>query len=134
MRTRKDPEKVKQGRRNRQYGHSAERELARDLRAKTGWPAERIVSESKYGNLGDVIFKPGSQQIVFQVKSGKRPSVTAAIEESDEATAGNAGKTPMGLLNFAHGPGQDRQRIVVMHLEYFVALVLRAEGKGPLTE
>lgn len=118
--------KSKQGRRNRRYGHDAERELARELKELGLW-AERITSESKHGNLGDVVFRGGEPQAQFkvQIKSGKRPSPWKAIEQAVETCAATP-YVPIGLVNKSNGPGLPRDRLIIMHVEDFFNLLRRA--------
>lgn len=115
-------DKQKQGKRNRRYGHDAEREWARELK-EAGSRAERITSESKHGNLGDVIhwFLP-EFGLKYQLKSGKSPSIWRAMSEALDATAMTP-YYPAALLNKSNGPGVPRDRYVVTRAEDWIRLV-----------
>ena len=113
--------KKKQGKRNRRFGHDAERELARELREKTGHRAARITMESQLGNLGDVFLDAGEDTFKWQVRSGLKPSIWRAVADIDAACAGTP-HTPLVLLNKSNGPGMPRDRLVVIRLEYFLPL------------
>lgn len=117
--------KQKQGKRNRRFGHDAEREWARDLTKATGHKAERITSEPRHGNLGDVIFFPDSDSWKFQVRSGLQPGIWKAVRDIDAAVIGSY-HIPAVLLNKSNGPGMSRDRLVVMRAEYFLDLLKRA--------
>jgi len=115
-------DKSQQGKRNRRYGHDAEREWARELNDCGCW-AERVTSESKHGNLGDVVHNLTSDfKVKYQLKSGKSPSIWKAMEEAIQSTALSE-YYPAALLNRTNGPGKPRDRYVVARAEDWLSLV-----------
>lgn len=82
-------------RRSVQKGKQWERECARLLEDATGLPFQRVLTESRDGNVGDVD-APGSP-LVVQCKVGSRPNPYTALREAVEA-AQHTERIPVALI------------------------------------
>jgi hypothetical protein len=107
----------------RRRGLDWERELVNILHGH-GFDAERILTESKHGNIGDVlIYEP---DILIQCKAGKQPNLARALDEAEEAvTKRNQNWTPIGACRKSLGPYKATRRVSIS-LEDFIALLERA--------
>lgn len=103
---------------SRRRGHDWERRVARDLSELYGVQAERILHETRDGNVGDV----GSNlPLSIQAKCQKRPSVWRALREAEEAAG--PGEHPVAAVCRRHGQGKPSERVAVLPWEDFVELL-----------
>jgi len=113
------------GSRSRRKGHDWERECGRILSDATGLDFSRVLTETRDGNSGDVTAE--GSPFVVQAKAGKRPSVWRALREAKAATTD--GKTPVAMVKRTHGRGKPAERVAVLDVEDFAAL-LHDAGEG----
>jgi len=66
----------------RRKGHDWERELVRTLQER-GFNAERVITETKHGNIGDVVV--WDVGLLVQCKAGKQPNLARALDEAEQA-------------------------------------------------
>ena len=80
------------GKLSRTSGHSFERQIAREMTEVTGAKWERVLTETRDGNSGDVICTDPRVQwakddnIVIQCKNMKKPNPLKALEEAQEVS------------------------------------------------
>lgn len=119
-------DKRAQGKRNRRFGHSWERELVRLCKGR-GFDAVRVTSEPKHGNLGDVLVRHPLYPILFQCKAGKQPNPRTAMQQAEEAALGRAGNWyPVGATY--ESDGRTAIRRVHMDVDTFLDLYAAATG------
>lgn len=90
------------GKRSRNKGAAWERDVAFRFR-ESGIDAERCLTETRDGNVGDLTF-PNGEPVVVQAKCGARPPIYDAIREAVEAADGT-GKYPVAIIK-RNGAGQ----------------------------
>lgn len=105
------------GKRSRNKGAAFEREVAKMFR-EIGIPAERCLTETRDGNVGDLI---GSAPFTVQCKVGARPPVWQALKEAIEAAPDH--RTPVAILRRNGCGGRPAEDVAVLPLERFFAMV-----------
>lgn len=113
------------GKLSRSKGVAWERHVAKLLTQQFGTPYERVLTETRDGNSGDVL---GIQYLV-QCKVGAAPNPLGALSEAVEA-AERLDRTPVAIIR-KHVKSGNRKPIdaVVMRLDDWLALVL-SERRG----
>lgn len=112
---------MSEGRKRRRRGHDWERELV-NLLNDHGFDAVRVTTESKHGNIGDVLVR--DMNVLVQCKAGKQPNLKRALDEAEEASGGRAeGWTPIGATKQTTGSGSPAVRRVSMDMSFFVELL-----------
>ena len=113
---------MSEGRKRRRKGHDWERELVNILKDH-GFDAVRVTTESKHGNIGDVLIR--DMNVLVQCKAGKQPNLKRALDEAEVASGGRAGGwTPVGCTKQTTGAGVPAVRRVSMDLSFFVELLI----------
>jgi hypothetical protein len=107
----------------RRRGLDWERELVNMLRAY-GFDAERVITEPKYGNIGDVLIHEPC--ILVQCKAGKQPNLARALDEAEEAAIARGDDwIPLGACKKSLTSNTSSRRIS-MDLGDFLDLLERA--------
>lgn len=108
------------GKLSRSKGVAWERHVAKFLTEQFGTPYERVLSETRDGNSGDVV---GIRYLV-QCKVGAAPNPLGALQEAVEA-AGPIERIPVAIIR-KHVKSGNRKPIdaVVMRLDDWLALAL----------
>lgn len=109
---------------SRRKGVAWERQVARQLSATTGHVFERVLTESRTGNSGDV--RSDRHPLVVQAKSGKAPSPWKALSEAVAVSAPH--EIPVGILHRDRAPGRQAADVAVLRLDDFLALLTKVEA------
>jgi hypothetical protein len=108
--------------------------IARWLRSITGHDYQRVLSEVREGNVGDVYAEDGC--FVVQCKAGKQPPIWAAHREAQEASEKLCSVPGVVMpITCIHrdapkGFGTKSEKLVVMSPETFAELVQLAFTPG----
>jgi hypothetical protein len=117
---------TKEGRSRRRRGHDWERELVR-LLCDHGFDAVRVQTESRHGNIGDVLIR--DMHILVQCKAGKQPNLATALDQAEDAAGRRAqGWTPIGAIKKTTGAGDPAVKRVSIDLTYFIELLIAARS------
>lgn len=113
------------GARSRRKGVRWEREVASRFR-EVGIPAERCLTETRDGNVGDLVL-PEDVPLAVQCRCGGAPSLWKALQD---AKAGSMpGKVPVGLARRSGAGSRAPEDVAVLDLADFLHLVrLLREG------
>jgi len=110
------------GARSRRKGVAWERTVAALLSEATGLDYQRVLTESRDGNVGDVDADGGALSV--QCKIGARPNPYQALREAVEA-AGASGRLPVAVLRKNGSGSRPPEDLAVLRIEDFVALIGR---------
>lgn len=113
------------GKLSRSKGVAWERHIAKLLTEHFGTPYERVLTETRDGNSGDVL----GIQYVVQCKVGAAPNPLGALQEAVEAAA-RIERIPIAIIR-KHVKSGNRKPIdaVVMRLDDWLAMAL-SERRG----
>ena len=116
------------GKRSRDKGAAWERRVASYLREHTGAPAERNLTETRDGNVGDITT---SLALVGQCKTGARPPIYDAMRQALDAAAG----TDKYAVAFVHRDGSRHEpavELAIMPLNEWLLWAKAMRDKGLL--
>lgn len=85
----------------RRKGARGEREVANLVTEALGHTYERVLTETRDGNSGDV--RSSTHPLVWQVKRQKRPNRKAALREAVEAADRSRGEIPVAAVREDYG-------------------------------
>lgn len=97
---------------SRRKGHAWELEVCRRLRGAGAKLAERTLTETRDGNVGDI---DTDLPIVVQCKVGAAPNPWAALEEAEEAAEGR-GRFAIAVVKRLRGNGRPGVELAVLPL------------------
>lgn len=115
------------GARSRRKGVGFEREVAQRFR-ESGIPADRTLTETRDGNVGDLTF-PDGLPLVVQARCGAEPSPWRALR--DAVAAAGPGLHPVGILRRNQRAGRPKVDAAILPLDDFLEMVegLRESGR-----
>lgn len=114
------------GGRSVRKGKRYERDFCRRATATTRIEHERVLSEPRDGNCGDVV--ADGLPLTYQLKAQKQPSVYRALDEAVEAAP--SGFHPVAIIKRDHGPGRTPDEFAALPLEDWLEIVALLRDAG----